>query len=93
METADEMCDRVSFIVDGELQVTDTPKSLKKQYGRDAVNVELFNGNSKEFLLKNLGNNQDFLKFIGSDEIKRMHTQEATLEEVFINVTGKMLKV
>lgn len=92
METADEICDRVSFIVDGELRVTDTPKNLKKEYGREAVKVELYNGNSTEFSLKNLGENIEFLSFIKQDEVKRIHTQEATLEEVFIRVTGKSLK-
>ncbi|MCL4142625.1 UNVERIFIED_CONTAM: hypothetical protein GTU68_015188 [Idotea baltica] len=93
METADEICDRVSFIVEGSLQVTDTPKNLKKQYGREAVDVELYNGSLQEFSLKGLGGNQDFLNFIKRDEVKRIHTQEATLEEVFIRVTGKTLKV
>jgi fluoroquinolone transport system ATP-binding protein len=93
METADEICDRVSFIVDGKLTVTDTPKYLKKQYGREVVNVELNNGKSSEFQLKELGENSDFLSFIKQDEVKRIHTQEATLEEVFIQVTGKSLKL
>lgn len=91
METADEICDRVSFIVDGKLQVTDTPKNLKLKHGREAVNVELYNGSSVEFPLVNLGTNPDFLSFIKEDQIKRIHTQEATLEEVFIKITGKSL--
>ncbi|MFD1550829.1 ABC transporter ATP-binding protein [Putridiphycobacter roseus] len=93
MATADEICDRVSFIVDGKLQVTDTPKNLKKLYGKEALNVELYNGELREFPLKNLGRNEDFLSFIQEDDVKRMHTEEATLEEVFIQVTGKALKV
>lgn len=91
METADEICDRVSFIVDGKLQVTDSPKNLKKQYGREVLNVELDNGNSHEFPLANLGVNSDFLTFINEDKVKRIHTQEATLEEVFIRITGQSL--
>lgn len=91
METADEICDRVSFIVDGKLQVTDTPKNLKKQYGREAVNVELNNGKALEFPLDKLGANPEFLSFITEDEVKRIHTQEATLEEVFIRITGQTL--
>lgn len=91
METADEICDRVSFIVDGKLTVTDTPKYLKKKYGKEIVNVELNNGILKEFQLKQLGENNEFLSFIKQDEIKRIHTQEATLEEVFIQVTGQTL--
>ncbi|MCB0475788.1 MAG: ABC transporter ATP-binding protein [Flavobacteriaceae bacterium] len=92
METADDICDRVSFIVDGKLQATDSPKNLKKEYGREAVNVELNNGHVQEFPLGNLGENDAFLDFIRQDGVKRIHTQEATLEEVFIRVTGKSLK-
>jgi fluoroquinolone transport system ATP-binding protein len=91
METADGICDRVSFIVDGKLVLTDTPRNLKSIYGKEAVTVELKNGQSEEFLLKDLGVNAQFLDFIKQDEVKRIHTLEATLEEVFIRVTGKSL--
>jgi fluoroquinolone transport system ATP-binding protein len=56
MEIADQLCDRVAFIVDGELQATDRPKNLKKKYGKDAVNVELMSGANKEFPIIGLGN-------------------------------------
>ena len=93
MDTADQLCDRVSFIVDGNLQATDTPKNLKSKYGKDAVKVELQNGNTAEFLLNNLGKNIAFLNFINQDEVKKIHTLEATLEEVFIKITGKTLSI
>jgi fluoroquinolone transport system ATP-binding protein len=92
METADQICDRVSFIVDGVLVVTDTPKKLKSEYGKEAVRVELANGQSEEFPLNSLGNNAAFLAFIKQDEVRSIRTMEATLEEVFIQVTGKSLK-
>ena len=91
METADGICDRVSFIVDGKLVLTDTPRNLKSIYGKEAVKVELKSGQSEEFPLKDLGVNPKFLDFIKQDEVKRIHTLEATLEEVFIRVTGKSL--
>jgi fluoroquinolone transport system ATP-binding protein len=93
MDTADQLCDRVSFIVDGNLQATDTPKNLKNKYGKDAVKVELQNGNTKEFMLNDLGKNITFLNFIQQDEVKKIHTLEATLEEVFIKITGKKLSI
>jgi len=93
MDTADQLCDRVSFIVDGNLQATDTPKNLKNKYGKDAVKVELQNGNTEEFLLNDLGKNIAFLNFLKQDEVKRIHTLEATLEEVFIKITGKTLSI
>jgi fluoroquinolone transport system ATP-binding protein len=93
MDTADQLCDRVSFIIDGKLQATDTPNNLKIKYGKDAVKVELKNGHTKEFLLKDLGMNMAFLNFIKQDDVKTIHTLEATLEEVFIKITGKKLSV
>jgi fluoroquinolone transport system ATP-binding protein len=92
METADHICDRVAFIVEGQLVATDTPQNLKHQYGREAVNVELGNGQSQEFPLAQIGDNREFLNFIKGREVKRMETLDATLEEVFIEVTGKSLK-
>ncbi len=93
METADQLCDRVSFIVDGNLQATDTPTNLKNKYGKDAVKVELHNGNTEEFLLNDIGKNNAFLNFIKQDEVRKIHTLEATLEEVFIKITGKTLSI
>ena len=34
MFIADELCDRVAFIIDGEIKLIDTPKNLKLQYGK-----------------------------------------------------------
>lgn len=92
MATADELCDRVSFIVDGEIIITEKPAALKLQHGKNMVKVELKNGKDKVFPLIQLGKNEDFNKFISQDEILRIHTQEASLEEVFIKITGKNLK-
>lgn len=93
MNTADELCDRVSFIVEGELQVTDKPAFLKHEYGKNTVLVERKDGKSKEFPLEELGKNNGFYTFINQHEILRINTQEATLEEVFMQITGKALMV
>lgn len=92
MTTADELCDRVSFIVDGEIRMTDTPTSLKHQYGKEIVKVELENNEVKEFALNDLGQNVAFTQFIQKDKVLRINTLEATLEDVFIEVTGKRLQ-
>lgn len=91
MNTADELCDRVSFIVDGELQLTDIPALLKHKHGKNMVKVELKNGKTAEFALDDLGVNKRFIDFIQYKEIQRINTMEATLEEVFIQITGKAL--
>ena len=91
MTTADELCDRVSFIADGEIRLTEKPSVLKNKHGKHTVIVELQNGQTAEFPVEDLGNNPNFLEFISRDEILRINTQEATLEEVFIKITGAKL--
>ncbi|NQV03302.1 MAG: ABC transporter ATP-binding protein [Bacteroidia bacterium] len=92
MNTADELCDRVSFIMDGQLQVTEKPSLLKKKHGQEFVKVELKDARSKEFPLERLGENPAFLEFLKEGELMRINTMEATLEEVFLQITGKALK-
>lgn len=92
MTSADELCDRVAFIADGELLVTESPASLKHKHGREVVRVELKNEQTEEFPLENLGQNEVFINFLNQGELLRITTLEATLEEVFIQVTGKALK-
>ncbi len=91
MTTADELCDRVSFIADGEIRLTGKPATLKNEYGRQSVKVELQNKQTAEFPIKGLGRDPKFLEFISRGEILRINTQEASLEEVFIKVTGTTL--
>ena len=91
MTTADELCDRVSFIADGEIRLTGNPAVLKNEYGKHSVKVELQNEQIAEFPVEGLGTNRQFLEFISNDELLRINTQEATLEEVFIKVTGTKL--
>lgn len=91
MTTADEICDRVSFIAGGEIRLTEKPSVLKNTHGKHTVKAELENGLAAEFPVKDLGNNPNFLEFIKQGEILRINTQEATLEEVFIKVTGTKL--
>lgn len=91
MATADELCDRVSFIVNGEIRLTEKPSILKEKHGKHSVKVELKNERTAEFPLAGLGKNPQFLEFIQTDEVLKINSQEATLEEVFIKITGTKL--
>lgn len=93
MYDADKLCDRVAFIIDGEIKLIDKPKKLKLQYGERKVKIEYTNGQtfSREFALDNLGDNSDFLALIKKERIDSIHTEEATLEDIFIKVTGRSL--
>lgn len=93
MTTADKLCDTVSFLVEGEIKATDAPEKLKKAYGQEAVRVILEDGREQEFELKDLGQNPAFQAFLNQGTVKRIFTLDASLDEVFIKVTGKRLKL
>ena len=96
MMVADELCDRVAFITAGKISVIDAPSVLKKQYGKRNVRVEYLNGlqeiQHQEFPLDGLGDNREFINLLKSaHHIETIHTQETTLENIFIEVTGEEL--
>lgn len=94
MTDADELCDRIAFMVEGQLPLIDEPENLKLKYGKKTLKVKYQNGESsvlKEFDLKGLGMNSEFQKILAEKEIETIHTQEATLEDIFIKITGKKL--
>lgn len=94
MFIAEELCDRVAFIVDGEISLIDSPKNLKLQYGEKLVEVEYsHNGEVKKDCFSTIiKKDKDALeKIIRENEIITMHTKEANLEQIFIKVTGRGL--
>jgi fluoroquinolone transport system ATP-binding protein len=93
MLDADELCDRVAFIVDGKIDLIEVPKALKLKYGRRVLKVEYGSGEMQtaEFELEGIGQNQQFMDILQKEPIGTIHTEEASLEDVFIKVTGKQL--
>jgi fluoroquinolone transport system ATP-binding protein len=94
MSVADELCDRVAFLVDGEIRTIDQPHALKLQYGQRVVRAVYRNGGgmqNEEFPLEGIGENKAFLNLLRNHPIETLHTQEATLEDIFIQVTGRRL--
>jgi len=103
MMVADELCDRVAFINHGTIDVIDSPTVLKRQYGKRTVRVEFLEHASKnlppnlqvkEFPLDELGQNQEFGELlISAKRVETIHSQETTLEKIFIQITGQELSV
>ncbi len=94
MTVAEQLCDRVAFIVEGKIAATGSPKALMIEHGKRVVKVEYrLNGKQVEqdFEMNDLGKNEAFLNVLKMAEIKTMHSAEATLEDIFIKITGKTL--
>ncbi|MBA4541697.1 MULTISPECIES: ABC transporter ATP-binding protein [Thermoactinomyces] len=94
MAIAEELCDRVALIVDGKIALIDAPRVMKLKYGRKMVRVEYRDGDrllAREFPLSGLAQNDAFLRLLSHDGLETIHTQETTLERIFIAVTGRKL--
>jgi fluoroquinolone transport system ATP-binding protein len=94
MAVADDLCDEVAFIVDGEIPVADAPAALKKRHGAPLVEVEFRRDGALEtaqFDLETIGSDTEFNRLLAETQIERIHSSEATLEDVFIAVTGREL--
>ena len=94
MNVADQLCDRVAFITSGQLREIDAPAALKARHGRRVLRIDYGEGGSltQEFEIEGLAGNHEFLNLLSTEHIERMHSQETTLEQVFIDVTGEELK-
>lgn len=90
MHDAGELCDRIAFIAGGEIQLIDSPRALQLRYGRRSVLVEYRDNGiqRQEFPLDGLGDNPAFLALLNGGTVESIHTREATLEDIFMQVTG-----
>ncbi|MEM1324344.1 MAG: ABC transporter ATP-binding protein [Bacteroidota bacterium] len=92
MIDAEQLCDRIAFIVDGEIKLTDSPEQLRIQHSKREVEVR-FKGKAEKatFPLADLGQNEQFLAQIQKHDIETIHSKEASLDDIFIEVTGESL--
>lgn len=94
MSAADELCDRVAFIVDGRIACIESPRALKLQHGQRTVRVEYREGAGAphlDFPLDGLADNQAFLSVLRERDVQTIHTREASLADIFIRLTGRQL--
>jgi fluoroquinolone transport system ATP-binding protein len=94
MATADALCDRVAFMVGGRLVAIDAPRALKLQHGPARVRVEYRRHGQlrrTEFALSTLAGDPRFQALLGAQAIETIHSEEASLGDVFADVTGSKL--
>ncbi|MCH9668061.1 MAG: ABC transporter ATP-binding protein [Actinomycetia bacterium] len=95
MATADELCDRVAFVVDGRIVALDEPAELKIARSQRQVRVEYRSANGSlvaaEFGLDGLADDPGFHAILRNHHVETIHTREATLNDVFVDVTGRHL--
>jgi len=95
MQEADQLSDRVAFINEGRLYAVDTPEDLKIRYGKRAVKVRLqVDGKVREDVIEldTAGAGAQLEAAVACEGLMTIHTEEATLENIFIQMTGRGLE-
>ncbi|WP_099041652.1 ABC transporter ATP-binding protein [Mycobacterium neglectum] len=95
MATADELCDRVAFVVDGRIVAMDTPAELKIARSQRRVRVQFRGVNgileAAEFAMDGLADNPAFHSVLRDHHVETIHSREASLDDVFVEATGRQL--
>lgn len=101
MEEADQLCQQVAFIVNGRLVANDTPRDLKLAHGQRELVVTMADGQATDHrssVLKEVTLSMDtpsdqaqLAQWLASGQVRAVHSREASLEEVFIEVAGVRL--
>lgn len=95
MQDASELCDRVAFIVNGEVKALDTPHQLIMAHGATKVVYTYMNEKDEEIqrecLLSAVSKDEVLQEKIQKNELRSIHSSEPTLNDIFMEMTGYKL--
>ena len=91
MEEADQLCRRVAFLNQGRIVALDTPQRLKVAHGQRCLTAMLDDGERLSLSLDDPADGRRLGELAAAGRILTLHSAEATLEEVFIKLTGRRL--
>lgn len=90
MSEAEILCDRVAFLHQGKIRAMGSPKQLKKEFGDDSITVELQDGTC-ETIQNGAQDAEKLYHWMRSKEVARIYTNEPTLGDIFMQLTGSDL--
>ncbi|KAI4447085.1 Fluoroquinolones export ATP-binding protein [Eubacterium plexicaudatum ASF492] len=90
MFDADLLCDRVAFISNGNIVALDTPGNLKEKNSDRSIRIAYLHQGEKKERMIDAGELKAGIPFV-YDELIGIHSQEPTLEDMFIQYTGRGL--
>lgn len=93
MHDATELCDKVAFIVNGEIRAWDSPHNLIMSKGAAKITYSYFeNGEqTSSCLLKEISEDTKLQMLIKDNSLLSIHSSEPTLNDIFIDLTGRTL--
>ncbi|NDI35324.1 ABC transporter ATP-binding protein [Chengkuizengella sediminis] len=90
MMEAEQLCDRVAFLHQGEIKQLDTPQNLRIQYMDSSVTL-LLKDNQRIVVNKDEKGAKAIYQHMKSGEVVSIHSNEPTLGEIFVQITGREL--
>jgi ABC-2 type transport system ATP-binding protein len=91
MEEADELCRRIAFLSEGHIVALDTPNNLKLAHGQNSLKATLDDGQTLTIALDDEIAGKQLEELVSTGRLRTLHSTEATLEEVFIQIAGRRL--
>lgn len=94
MQDATELCDRVCFIVDGQMRALDTPHNFIMERGAAKVTYSFMENGKEQMktsILSEISNDKLLQRLIAENKIISIHSAEPTLSDIFIELTGAQL--
>jgi ABC-2 type transport system ATP-binding protein len=91
MQEADELCHRVAFLSQGRVVALDTPRELKLRLGQKTAVVLLDSREEQVIQLRDSADAARLERWMQEGKVLSIHSQEGTLEDVFIALAGRPL--
>ena len=95
MLEAERLCDRVAFIHQGRIAALDTPHSLKQRYGTRLVEAQVATESgaleTRQIVLDEPETPGALQSLFSQEQVVTIHSREASLEDIFIQITGRGL--
>jgi len=95
MHEADSLSDRVAFINSGKILAMDAPEALKLALGKRRVKIRHRVGDEIREVIVELDqeDSEDQVReAVAGDDLLTIHTEEASLEDVFVTFAGRRLE-
>ena len=94
MFDATELCDQVAFIVAGKVSALDSPHNLIMSRGATKIHYTYYDKGEKtgECLLDRTTEDKLLKSLISENRLLSIHSSEPTLNDIFVDITGRTLQ-
>ncbi|MDD3842830.1 MAG: ABC transporter ATP-binding protein [Candidatus Izemoplasmatales bacterium] len=95
MQDATELCDRVAFIVDGKIRTIGTPRNLIMSRGAAQITYSYIDESLEKFASVSIDStaiDPSLLAAISCNKLSSIHSSEPSLNDIFIEITGRSLQ-